>query len=156
VLPTSAARPASTSPPNSTSRASRQVRRADHRRAGGRDRAGEDRIAFKDTMNRLDVPMPRSDPAFSVEEAEKIAKDLAIRSSSVRLYLGGTAEVLPECRGVAHYRRPGHLFSLVGQVLIEESVLGWRNSNSRSCATPTTRRSRYASSRTWTQWAYTR
>ena len=37
---------------------------------------GEDRIAFKETMNRLGIEMPRSDPAFSVEEAEKIADEL--------------------------------------------------------------------------------
>jgi len=34
---------------------------------------GEDRIAFKETMNRLGIEIPRSKPAFSVEEAEKIA-----------------------------------------------------------------------------------
>jgi carbamoyl-phosphate synthase large subunit len=31
---------------------------------------GEDRIAFKDTMNRLNIEMPRSQPAFTVQEAE--------------------------------------------------------------------------------------
>ncbi len=34
---------------------------------------GEDRIAFKETMNRLGIDMPKSNPAFSVEEAEKVA-----------------------------------------------------------------------------------
>jgi len=33
---------------------------------------GEDRIAFKETMNRLGIEMPHSNPAFSVEEAETI------------------------------------------------------------------------------------
>jgi carbamoyl-phosphate synthase large subunit len=37
---------------------------------------GEDRIAFKDTMNRLNIEMPRSQPAFTVEDAEKIAEEL--------------------------------------------------------------------------------
>ena len=37
---------------------------------------GEDRIAFKETMNHLGIEMPKSEPAFSVEEAEKIADDL--------------------------------------------------------------------------------
>ncbi|MBA4394585.1 MAG: carbamoyl phosphate synthase large subunit, partial [Desulfobacca sp.] len=37
---------------------------------------GEDRIAFKDTMNQLGIEMPKSEPAFSVEEAEKIAASL--------------------------------------------------------------------------------
>jgi len=37
---------------------------------------GEDRIAFKETMDGLGIEMPKSDPAFSVEEAEKIAESL--------------------------------------------------------------------------------
>ena len=37
---------------------------------------GEDRIEFKNTMNRLGIEMPRSHHAYSVEEAETIAKDL--------------------------------------------------------------------------------
>ncbi|TJX59541.1 carbamoyl phosphate synthase large subunit, partial [Soehngenia saccharolytica] len=37
---------------------------------------GEDRIAFKDTMNRLGIEMPKSEAAYSVEEAEKIAVEL--------------------------------------------------------------------------------
>ena len=32
---------------------------------------GEDRIAFKKTMNKLGIEMPESEPAYSVEEAEK-------------------------------------------------------------------------------------
>ena len=37
---------------------------------------GEDRGAFKETMNRLGIEMPKSELAFSVEEAEKIADEL--------------------------------------------------------------------------------
>ncbi len=37
---------------------------------------GEDRGAFKDTMNRLGIEMPKSELAFSVEEAEKIADEI--------------------------------------------------------------------------------
>jgi carbamoyl-phosphate synthase large subunit len=37
---------------------------------------GEDRGAFKDTMNRLKIEMPKSDLAFSVEEAERIAEEI--------------------------------------------------------------------------------
>ena len=36
---------------------------------------GEDRIAFKETMKKLGIDMPKSEPATSVEEAEKIATD---------------------------------------------------------------------------------
>ena len=37
---------------------------------------GEDRLAFKETMNRLGIEMPQSAIALSVEEAERIADDL--------------------------------------------------------------------------------
>ena len=37
---------------------------------------GEDRIVFKETMKRLGIDMPKSAPAFSVEEAEKVAAEL--------------------------------------------------------------------------------
>ena len=37
---------------------------------------GEDRIEFKKAMDELGVEMARSAPAYSVEEAVKIAKDL--------------------------------------------------------------------------------
>ena len=37
---------------------------------------GEDRIAFKKTMDSLGIEMPKSEPAYSVPEAEKIAEGL--------------------------------------------------------------------------------
>ena len=37
---------------------------------------GEDRIAFKETMNRLGIVLPRSKPAFGVEEAGKFAAEI--------------------------------------------------------------------------------
>ena len=37
---------------------------------------GEDRIAFKETMDSLGIEMPRSKPAYSVEDAEEIAEEL--------------------------------------------------------------------------------
>ena len=88
---------------------------------------GEDRIAFKDTMNRLGIEIPRSKPAFSVEEAEKIAAELdypvVIRPAYT---MGGTGGGLvynvEELRTIASR---GISASLVGQVLVEESVLGW-------------------------------
>jgi len=36
---------------------------------------GEDRTAFKETMNRLGIDMPRSSPAYTVEEAEKLGQE---------------------------------------------------------------------------------
>ncbi|MDD3580569.1 MAG: carbamoyl-phosphate synthase large subunit [Desulfobacca sp.] len=88
---------------------------------------GEDRIAFKDTMNRLGIDMPRSQPAFSVEEAERIADDLGYPLVIRPAYtLGGTGGGLvynlEELRLIA---ARGISASLVGQILVEESVLGW-------------------------------
>jgi carbamoyl-phosphate synthase large subunit len=88
---------------------------------------GEDRIAFKETMNRLGIEMPHSSPAFSVEEAETIAKDLGYPVVIRPAYtMGGTGGGLvynvEELRTVANR---GLSASMIGQVLVEESVLGW-------------------------------
>ncbi|NQT82243.1 carbamoyl-phosphate synthase large subunit [bacterium] len=88
---------------------------------------GEDRIAFKETMNSLGIEMPRSDPAYTVEEAERIAADLGYPVVIRPAYcLGGTGGGavfnVEELRTVA---ARGISASLVGQILVEESVLGW-------------------------------
>jgi len=88
---------------------------------------GEDRIAFKETMNRLGIEMPESEPAFSVEDAEKIAAELGYPVVIRPAYtMGGTGGGLvynvEELRTVASR---GIAASLVGQILVEESVLGW-------------------------------
>jgi len=88
---------------------------------------GEDRIAFKETMNRLGIEMPQSLPAYSVEEAEKIAQDLGYPVVIRPAYtMGGTGGGLvynvEELRTIASR---GIAASLVGQILVEESVLGW-------------------------------
>jgi carbamoyl-phosphate synthase large subunit len=88
---------------------------------------GEDRIAFKETMNKLKIPMPESSPAYNVEEAIKIAHKLGYPVIVRPAYtLGGTGggavyndaelEVVAS-RGISA--------SIIGQILIEESVLGW-------------------------------
>lgn len=88
---------------------------------------GEDRLAFKETMNRLGIEIPRSQIIYSVEEAEKVASKLGYPVVVRPAYcLGGTGGGLvynvEELRTVASR---GIAASLVGQVLIEESVLGW-------------------------------
>jgi carbamoyl-phosphate synthase large subunit len=88
---------------------------------------GEDRVAFKETMNRLGIEMPRSAPAYSVEEAERIAAGLSYPVVIRPAYtMGGTGGGLvynvEDLRVVASR---GLTASLVGQILVEESVLGW-------------------------------
>ncbi len=88
---------------------------------------GEDRIAFKETMNRLGIDMPKSKPAYSVEEAEAIAVELGYPVVIRPAYtMGGTGGGLvynvEELRAVA---ARGIAASIVGQILVEESVLGW-------------------------------
>ena len=88
---------------------------------------GEDRLAFKETMNRLGIDMPRSAPAYSVDEAESIAAELSYPVVIRPAYtMGGTGGGLvynvEELRVVVSR---GLAASLVGQVLVEESVLGW-------------------------------
>ena len=88
---------------------------------------GEDRIAFKETMNRLGIDMPLSEPAYTVEEAEKIAAKLGYPVVIRPAYTmggtgGGLVYNLEELRTVASR---GISASMVGQILIEESVLGW-------------------------------
>jgi len=88
---------------------------------------GEDRIAFKETMNKLGIPMPLSEPALSVEEAETVAEKLGYPVVVRPAYtLGGTGGGLvynvEELRVIV---ARGLAASLVHQVLIEESVYGW-------------------------------
>ena len=88
---------------------------------------GEDRIAFKETMDRLGIEMPRSSPAFRVEEAERIADDLGYPVVIRPAYTmggtgGGMVYNVEELRTIASR---GISASLVGQILVEESVLGW-------------------------------
>jgi carbamoyl-phosphate synthase large subunit len=88
---------------------------------------GEDRLAFKETMTRLGIEMPKSKIALSVEEAEGVAAELGYPVVIRPAYtMGGTGGGLvynvEELRIVASR---GLSASLVGQVLVEESVLGW-------------------------------
>ena len=88
---------------------------------------GEDRLAFKNTMNHLGIEMPDSQTVGSVAEAEVVAERLGYPVVIRPAYtMGGTGGGLvynvEELRTIA---ARGLAASLVGQILVEESVLGW-------------------------------
>ncbi len=88
---------------------------------------GEDRIEFKKSMDALGIEMARSEVAYSVEEALKIADDLGYPVVLRPAYTmggagGGLVYNKEELKTVC---ARGIQASLVGQVLVEESILGW-------------------------------
>ncbi|HQL87054.1 MAG TPA: carbamoyl-phosphate synthase large subunit, partial [Lentisphaeria bacterium] len=88
---------------------------------------GEDRTAFKETMNRLGVDMARSRAVNSVEDAEAAAREIGFPVVVRPAYTmggsgGGFCYNVEELRTIA---ARGLQASLVHQVLIEESLLGW-------------------------------
>ncbi len=88
---------------------------------------GEDRIEFKNAMDRLGIEMARSEVAYSVEEAMGIADKLGYPVVLRPAYTmggagGGLVYNVEELKTVC---ARGLQASLVGQVLVEESILGW-------------------------------
>ena len=88
---------------------------------------GEDRIEFKKTMDALGVEMARSEVAYSVEQALEIAEGLGYPVVLRPAYTmggagGGLVYNKEELKTVC---ARGLQASLVGQVLVEESILGW-------------------------------
>lgn len=88
---------------------------------------GEDRIEFKKTMDSLGIEMARSQVAYSVEEALAIADELGYPVVLRPAYTmggagGGLVYNVDELKTVC---ARGLQASLVGQVLVEESILGW-------------------------------
>lgn len=88
---------------------------------------GEDRVEFKKTMNSLGIGMARSEVAYTVEEALAIADNLGYPVVIRPAYTmggagGGLVYNVEELKTVVSR---GLQASLVGQVLVEESILGW-------------------------------
>jgi carbamoyl-phosphate synthase large subunit len=88
----------------------------------------EDRELFKEAMEKIGLEVPRSDIAHDVSEALAIADEIGypvvVRPAFT---LGGTGG------GIAYNREElreiaakGIKMSMIGQVLIEEGVLGWK------------------------------
>jgi len=88
---------------------------------------GEDRLAFKATMEKLGIEMPRSKTVNTLEDAEAAAEDLGYPVVIRPAYtMGGTGGGLVYNIEELNVIAPrGLAASLVNQILVEESVLGW-------------------------------
>ena len=88
----------------------------------------EDRILFKEAMEKIGLQMPESAPAYSVDEAaslaEKIGYPIVIRPAYT---LGGTGGGIAYNVDELEYIAAGGIAaSRINQVLIEKSVIGWK------------------------------
>jgi carbamoyl-phosphate synthase large subunit len=89
---------------------------------------GEDRNLFKESMKKIGLDLPRSGLAYSPNEALEVAKEigfpLIIRPSFT---LGGTGGgVAYNIEEFEEMAARGLEWSMIGEILIEESVLGWK------------------------------
>jgi carbamoyl-phosphate synthase large subunit len=91
------------------------------------DRA-EDRGRFKETMEAIGLEVPRAGYARSMGEAVRIAQEIGypvmVRPSFI-LGGGGTG-IAEDAEAFLEVARHGLATSPVGEILVEESVLGWK------------------------------
>lgn len=88
---------------------------------------GEDRIEFKKAMAELNIEVAASTAVYSIEDAEKVAAELGYPVVIRPAYTmggkgGGLVYNVEELRVIASR---GLAASMIGQILVEESVLGW-------------------------------
>jgi carbamoyl-phosphate synthase large subunit len=89
---------------------------------------GEDRRLFKEAMQKIGLDLPKSDKAYNLKEAMEVAGKIGfpviIRPSFT---LGGTggsvAYNIEEFKDLA---KQGLESSMIGEILVEESVIGWK------------------------------
>jgi len=91
-------------------------------------RKAEDRRLFKEAMQAIGLEVPRSGLAYSLEEARAAAASLGfpvvVRPSFT---LGGTGGgVARDARELDDLAGRGVAASMIGEVLIEEAVVGWK------------------------------
>ena len=91
-------------------------------------KAAEDRQAFRETMSKAGIPIPRGGAAYSLTEAQKLADDigypLLVRASFA---LGGTGASWVNCAGELEEAVHNAVSeSPIGQAWLEESLIGWK------------------------------
>ena len=89
---------------------------------------GEDRKLFAEAMKRIGLEVAKSGYAYSVEDAEKLAGKLGFPlvlrpSFTLGGAGGGIAYNIDELREIV---RQGLELSPAGEVLVEESIIGWK------------------------------
>ena len=115
---------------------------------------GEDRIEFKAMMAKIGVPVAKSEPCSSVEEAEVIAEKLKYPVVLRPAYTmggtgGGIAYNVEELRTIV---TRGLAASMVHQVLVEESVLGWEELELEVVRDEKGKKLRFVLLKTWIPW----
>ncbi len=88
----------------------------------------EDRELFKEAMQKIGLDMPRSKEVYTVEEALEVVKDLGypviLRPAFT---LGGTGSgIAYDQEQLENIVQKGIDASSIGQVLVEESIIGWK------------------------------
>ena len=91
-------------------------------------KAAEDRLLFRETMQKAGIPVPRGGAAYSLKEAEGLVKEtgypVLVRASFA---MGGTgASWVYESAELPEAIRKAISESPIGQAWLEESVLGWK------------------------------
>ncbi|MBL8100231.1 MAG: carbamoyl-phosphate synthase large subunit, partial [Anaerolineales bacterium] len=91
-------------------------------------KAAEDRMLFRETMQKNNIPVPRGGQAYSLKEAQEIVKEtgypVLVRASFA---MGGTgASWVYESNQLQEAVRSAISESPIGQAWLEESVLGWK------------------------------
>jgi len=89
---------------------------------------GEDRQLFKTAMQKIGLDLPKSDKAYNLQEASEVAKKIGfpviIRPSFT---LGGTGgSVAYNIEEFKELAKRGLESSMISEILIEESVIGWK------------------------------
>jgi carbamoyl-phosphate synthase large subunit len=88
----------------------------------------EDRDRFRNSMTRIGLRIPKSGIATTLDQCRKIAEEIGfpiiIRPSFT---LGGTGGgIAYNIEELKHLAKAGLDASLIGQIMLEESVLGWK------------------------------